>query len=92
MLSPGTSTGLISTGSISPSKSPPYYDSLIAKLIIYARNREQCLAPLRLELNEYVIERVDTLIPLHLSLANNEDVIKANFDIHFLERISVKEN
>lgn len=73
-------------------KIPPYYDSLIAKLIIYARNREQCLARLRRALNEYVIEGVDTLIPLHLRLANNPDVIKANFDIHFLERIAEKEN
>ena len=77
---------------MSPSKIPPYYDSLIAKLIIYARNREQCLARLSQALNEYVIEGVDTLILLHLSLANNEDAIKANFDIHFLERISEKEN
>ena len=92
MLFPGPSTGFTSTDPMSPSKSPPYYDSLIAKLIIYTSKREQCLAPLRLELNEYVIERVDTLIPLHLSLANNEDIIKANFYIHFLERISEKEN
>ena len=73
-------------------KIPPYYDSLIAKLIIYARNREQCLARLRRALNEYVIEGVDTLIPLHLRLANNPDVIKANFDIHFLERMGEKES
>ena len=92
MLFPGPSTGFTSTDPMSPSKSPPYYDSLIAKLIIYARNREQCLARLRRALNEYVIEGVDTLIPLHLRLANNEDVIKANFDIHFLERIAEKEN
>lgn len=69
-------------------KIPPYYDSLIAKLIIYARDREQCLARLRRALNEYVIEGVDTLIPLHLRLANDENVKKANFDIHFLERLT----
>ena len=42
------------------------------------------------DLNDYVIEGVDTLIPLHLRLANNPDVINANFDIHFLERIAEK--
>lgn len=66
---------------------PPNYDSLIAKLIVYASNRKQCLARLRRALNEYVIEGIDTLIPLHLRLANNQDVVNANFDIHFLERM-----
>jgi acetyl-CoA carboxylase biotin carboxylase subunit len=68
-------------------KIPPYYDSLIAKLIVHAENREQCLARLRRALNEYVIDGVDTLIPLHLKLANNKNVVAADFDIHFLESI-----
>jgi acetyl-CoA carboxylase biotin carboxylase subunit len=68
-------------------KVPPYYDSLIAKLIVHANDREQCLARLRRALGEYVIDGVDTLIPLHLKLASNPDVISGNFDIHFLERI-----
>lgn len=69
-------------------KIPPYYDSLIAKLIIYGKNRTQCLARLRRALHEYVISGVETLIPLHLRLADNHDVIDGNFDIHFLERFS----
>ena len=60
MLFAGPFTGFNSTDPMSPSKIPPYYDSLIAKLIIYARNREQCLARLSQALNEYVIEGVDT--------------------------------
>jgi len=68
-------------------KVPPYYDSLIAKLIVYANNREQCLARLRRALCEYVIDGIDTLIPLHLMLANHENVASADFDIHLLERI-----
>ena len=67
-------------------KISPYYDSLIAKLIIHGRTREQCLARLRRALGEYVIEGVETLIPLHLKLANDPDIIAGNFDIHFLER------
>jgi acetyl-CoA carboxylase biotin carboxylase subunit len=71
-------------------KIPPYYDSLIAKLIVHANDREQCLARLRRALEEYVIDGIDTLIPLHLKLANNPDVISGNFDIHFLERLFTK--
>ncbi|MDR1235580.1 MAG: acetyl-CoA carboxylase biotin carboxylase subunit [Holosporaceae bacterium] len=68
-------------------KVPPYYDSLISKLIVHANDREQCLARLRRALREYVIDGVDTLIPLHMRLANNPDIIAGNFDIHFLERL-----
>jgi acetyl-CoA carboxylase biotin carboxylase subunit len=68
-------------------KVPPYYDSLIAKLIVRGSDRRQCLARLRRALGEYVIDGIDTLIPLHLKLANHPDVIAGNFDIHFLERI-----
>lgn len=66
-------------------KIPPFYDSLVAKLIVHGENREQCLARLRRALDEYVITGVDTLIPLHRQLASNERVINADFDIHFLE-------
>jgi acetyl-CoA carboxylase biotin carboxylase subunit len=68
----------------------PYYDSLIAKLIVHANSREQCLARLRRALHEYVIEGVDTLIPLHLKLTNDDDVINADFNIHFLEKFQTK--
>ena len=73
-------------------KITPYYDSLIAKLIIHAPDREQCLARLRRALQEYVIVGVDTLIPLHMKLANNQDIIDGNFDIHFLEQLAEKES
>jgi acetyl-CoA carboxylase biotin carboxylase subunit len=64
----------------------PYYDSLIAKLIVHANDREQCLARLQRALREYVIDGIDTLIPLHLSLVNDPSIISGDFDIHFLER------
>lgn len=72
-------------------KISPYYDSLIAKLIVHAPDRKQCLARLARALNEYAISGVDTLIPLHLKLVRHPDVVAGNFDIHFLERLS-KEN
>ena len=69
-------------------KIPPYYDSLIAKLILHGKDRQQCLARLRRALDEYVISGIDTLIPLHLRLANDSRVIRGDFDIHFLEHFS----
>ncbi|MDR3180130.1 MAG: acetyl-CoA carboxylase biotin carboxylase subunit [Holosporaceae bacterium] len=68
-------------------KIPPYYDSLIAKLIVHANDRQQCLARLRRALREYVIDGVDTLMPLHIELADNINVVNADFDIHFLEKL-----
>lgn len=67
-------------------KIPPYYDSLVGKLIVYGDNREHCLARLRRALEEYVITGIDTLIPLHRKLADSPQVIDADFDIHFLEK------
>ncbi len=64
---------------------PPYYDSLIAKLIVHGRTREECLRILKRALQEYVIDGVDTLIPLHLRLIENADVQKGEYDIKWLE-------
>jgi len=67
-------------------KIPPYYDSLIAKLVIYGDNREECLQRVRRALHEYVISGVNTLLPLHRELAETNDVIKGEYDIHWLEK------
>lgn len=67
-------------------KVPPYYDGLIAKLIVHAPDRKQCLARVRRALGEYAIEGVETLIPLHMTLVNDQHIKDADFDIHFLER------
>lgn len=65
---------------------PSYYDSLIGKLIAYAETREECLAKMRRALNEFVIDGVSTIIPLHQKLINTSDIIKANYNIHWLTR------
>lgn len=65
---------------------PPHYDSLIAKLIVHGNSREECLQRLRRALHEYVITGVNTLLPLHRALAEAEDVIKGDYDIHWLEK------
>ncbi len=64
---------------------PPYYDSMIAKLIVYGRNREKCMMRLRRALEEMVIEGVKTSIPLHQELIQQPDVQSGNYSIKWLE-------
>jgi acetyl-CoA carboxylase biotin carboxylase subunit len=71
---------------------PPYYDSLISKLIVHGRDREECLARLRHALNEYVITGIDTLIPLHQQLSCHPDVIKADYHVKWLENEFLKKH
>jgi len=64
---------------------PPYYDSMIGKLITVARTREEAIDTMYRALSEYVIEGVKTTIPFHLQLMKNEDFRKGNFTTKFLE-------
>ncbi|MGB3167040.1 MAG: ATP-grasp domain-containing protein, partial [Alteraurantiacibacter sp.] len=64
---------------------PPYYDSMIAKLIVYGRNREGCLMRLRRALEEMVVEGVKTNIPLHQELLRQDDIISGDYTIKWLE-------
>jgi acetyl-CoA carboxylase biotin carboxylase subunit len=64
---------------------PPYYDSMIAKLIVYGRDREGCLRRLRRALEEFVIEGVKTTIPLHRALLDEPDFQKGDYTIKWLE-------
>jgi acetyl-CoA carboxylase, biotin carboxylase subunit len=64
---------------------PPYYDSLIGKLIVHAPTRAEALARLRRALDEMVIGGVETTLPLHRRLVNNEDIQEGEYDIHWLE-------
>ena len=64
---------------------PPNYDSLIGKLIIHADNREACLMRLERALAEFVVDGVQTPLPLFEKLLPNEDFRKADYDIHWLE-------
>jgi acetyl-CoA carboxylase, biotin carboxylase subunit len=65
---------------------PPYYDSLIAKLIVHGRTRNECLMRLRRALEEYVIGGIETTIPLHQRLVEARQFIDGDYDIHWLER------
>jgi acetyl-CoA carboxylase biotin carboxylase subunit len=64
---------------------PPYYDSMIAKLIVHGRTRNECLMRMRRALGEYVIEGITTTIPLHEKLVNASDFINGSYDIRWLE-------
>ena len=66
---------------------PPYYDSLISKLVIYGGDREECLMRLRRALEEYVIGGIDTTIALHQRLAENAEFQAGTYDIGWLERM-----
>ncbi|MFM7719854.1 MAG: acetyl-CoA carboxylase biotin carboxylase subunit [Sediminibacterium sp.] len=69
---------------------PPYYDSMIGKLITVAQTREEAINTMYRALSEYVIEGVKTTIPFHLQLMQNEDFRKGNFTTKFLETFSMK--
>ncbi|MXP45511.1 acetyl-CoA carboxylase biotin carboxylase subunit [Allopontixanthobacter sediminis] len=66
-------------------KIPPYYDSMIAKLIVYGRNREGCIMRLRRALEEMVVDGVKTSIPLHQELLRQDDVLNGDYSIKWLE-------
>ncbi len=64
---------------------PPYYDSMIGKLIVYGRTRESCMMRMRRALEEMVIAGVKTNIPLHQALLADPDVINGDYTIKWLE-------
>ncbi|KFL24900.1 acetyl-CoA carboxylase [Devosia sp. 17-2-E-8] len=65
---------------------PPYYDSLIGKLIVYGRTRHECLQRLRRSIDEFVVDGVKTTLPLFQRLIREPDIIAGNYDIHWLEK------
>jgi acetyl-CoA carboxylase biotin carboxylase subunit len=65
---------------------PPYYDSLIGKLIAYGRTREECLMRLRRAIDEFVVDGIKTTLPLFQRLIKEPDILSGNYDIHWLEK------
>lgn len=65
---------------------PPYYDSMVAKLIAYGKDRDECLARLSRALKEYVIDGISTTLPLHQRLVKNQNMRDGQYDIHWLEK------
>jgi acetyl-CoA carboxylase biotin carboxylase subunit len=65
---------------------PPFYDSLIGKLIVHGKNRNECLMRLRRALGEFVIDGIETTIPLFNRLIVEPDIVDGIYDIHWLEK------
>ncbi|MET3658442.1 acetyl-CoA carboxylase biotin carboxylase subunit [Sporosarcina sp. FSL K6-1540] len=68
---------------------PPFYDSMVAKLIVHADTREEAVARMKRALDEFIIEGVETTIPFHLKLMDNEVFKSGDFDTKFLERYTI---
>ena len=67
---------------------PPYYDSLIAKLVVHARDRDEAIARGRRALDQFVIEGVKTSIPMHRRILDDPDFIRGAFSTRFMERFA----
>ncbi|QGZ33584.1 acetyl-CoA carboxylase biotin carboxylase subunit [Stappia indica] len=65
---------------------PPHYDSLIGKLIVHGRNRVECMMRLRRCLDEFVVDGIQSTIPLFRDLVDNQDIANGMYDIHWLEK------
>ncbi|MEP3197188.1 MAG: acetyl-CoA carboxylase biotin carboxylase subunit [Lentilitoribacter sp.] len=72
-------------------KIPPYYDSLIGKLIVHGRTRNECMMRLRRAIDEFVVDGVNTTIPLFSKLLENQDIVNGDYDIHWLEKFLANE-
>jgi acetyl-CoA carboxylase biotin carboxylase subunit len=65
---------------------PPFYDSLVGKLIVHGKTRTECLMRLKRSLDEFVIDGIDTTLPLFRALVREQDIVDGDYDIHWLER------
>ena len=99
--SPGTVTAYVAPGGMHVRvdsglyggyRVPPYYDSMIAKLIVYGSSRERCIMRLRRALEEYVIEGMKTTIPLHQALVRDPEFLEGAYTIKWLEEWLARED
>ncbi|MDX5592674.1 acetyl-CoA carboxylase biotin carboxylase subunit [Pseudovibrio sp. SPO723] len=67
-------------------KIPPHYDSLIGKLIVHGRSRVECMMRLRRCLGEFVVDGIQSTVPLFSELVDNQDIANGAYDIHWLEK------
>jgi acetyl-CoA carboxylase, biotin carboxylase subunit len=76
----------VDSGAYQGYRIPPNYDSLIGKLIVHGKTRNECLMRLKRCLNEFVIDGVETTIPLFVELVRHPDIANGMYDIHWLEK------
>ena len=82
---PGGPGVRVDSGCYSGITIPPYYDSMIAKLIVYGENRESCIARLERALEEFVVEGIKTTIPFYQKILKEENFLNSDYDIHWVE-------
>jgi acetyl-CoA carboxylase biotin carboxylase subunit len=70
---------------------PPYYDSLVGKLIVHGKTRGECLMRLRRALDEFVVDGIETTLPLFRRLVREKDIIDGDYHIHWLEEFLAKD-
>jgi acetyl-CoA carboxylase biotin carboxylase subunit len=89
---PGGNGVRVDTAQYAEGVVPPYYDSLIAKLITYGVDRAEAMARMERALSQFVVQGIDTSISLHQAIFQDEDFRAGNFDTKFMERFLAKRN
>src|SRR5919199_1081801 len=85
-VAPGGMHVRVDSGLYTGYKVPPYYDSMIGKLIVYGMTREDCIRRLRRALEEFVVEGMKTTIPLHQRIVRDPDFLAGDYTIKWLEQ------
>jgi acetyl-CoA carboxylase biotin carboxylase subunit len=85
-VAPGGMHVRVDSGLYTGYKVPPYYDSMIGKLIVYGSNRDSCIRRLRRALEEFVVEGMKTTIPLHQKLVRDPEFLAGDYTIKWLEQ------
>ncbi|HUZ03747.1 MAG TPA: carbamoyl phosphate synthase, partial [Acidobacteriaceae bacterium] len=88
---PGGNGVRVDTAQFAEGVVPPYYDSLIAKLIVHGKDRTEAIARMERALGMFVVEGIHTTIPLHRRIFADEEFRKGNFDTKFMERFFERE-
>jgi acetyl-CoA carboxylase biotin carboxylase subunit len=91
-VAPGGMHVRVDSGLYTGYKVPPYYDSMIGKLIVYGSNRDSCIRRLKRALEEFVVEGMKTTIPLHQKLVRDEEFLAGNYTIKWLEQWLAREH
>ncbi len=86
---PGGPGVRVDTAAYSGCVIPSHYDSLVAKLVVHGRDREEAIARMRRALDEFIIEGIKTTIPFHKKVLSDPDFIKGDFNTGFVEKMSV---
>ena len=89
---PGGNGVRVDTAQYSEGVVPPYYDSLIAKLIVHGKDRTEAIARMERALSQFVVQGIETSIPLHQEIFADEDFRDGNFDTKFMERFLARRN